>query len=155
MGTLCRAMRIDLHRLLSKIRLGDVPDCLSRHSALSRNPVDRRDSPDCLCLSRYADGRGSGHFFIHPVVPPVLAAIFLGEKVGRLGWAAVLVGFCGVMIIIRPGGGFFTITSVNCCKKGGGIRRPATAGDRDRVGSFRKEIIPSIRCSAFSFWEPL
>ena len=47
-------------------------------------------------------------FFIHPVVPPpVLAAIFLGEKVGRLGWAAVLVGFCGVMIIIRPGGGFF------------------------------------------------
>ena len=46
--------------------------------------------------------------FIHPVLLTLLAVLFLGEKVSRLGWAAVLIGFCGVLIIVRPGGGLFT-----------------------------------------------
>jgi drug/metabolite transporter (DMT)-like permease len=46
--------------------------------------------------------------FIHPVLLTVLAVIFLGEKVSPLGWAAVLAGFSGVLIIVRPGGGLFT-----------------------------------------------
>jgi drug/metabolite transporter (DMT)-like permease len=46
--------------------------------------------------------------FIHPVLLTVLAVIFLGEKVSLLGWAAVLIGFSGVLIIVRPGGGLFT-----------------------------------------------
>ena len=46
--------------------------------------------------------------FIHPVLLTLLAVVFLGEKVSRLGWAAVLLGFSGVLIIVRPGGGLFT-----------------------------------------------
>ena len=46
--------------------------------------------------------------FIHPVLLTLLAVIFLGEKVSRLGWAAVLLGFSGVLVIVRPGGGLFT-----------------------------------------------
>jgi len=46
--------------------------------------------------------------FIHPVLLTLLAVIFLGEKVGPLGWTAVLLGFSGVLIIVRPGGGLFT-----------------------------------------------
>jgi drug/metabolite transporter (DMT)-like permease len=46
--------------------------------------------------------------FIHPVLLTVLAVIFLGEKVSLLGWTAVLLGFSGVLIIVRPGGGLFT-----------------------------------------------
>jgi drug/metabolite transporter (DMT)-like permease len=46
--------------------------------------------------------------FIHPVLLTVLAVIFLGEKVSLSGWAAVLAGFSGVLIIVRPGGGLFT-----------------------------------------------
>ena len=46
--------------------------------------------------------------FIHPVLLTLLAVIFLGEKVSPLGWAAVLLGFSGVLIIVRPGGGLFT-----------------------------------------------
>lgn len=46
--------------------------------------------------------------FIHPVLLTVLAVIFLREKVSALGWAAVLLGFSGVLIIVRPGGGLFT-----------------------------------------------
>lgn len=38
----------------------------------------------------------------------LLAVIFLGEKVSPLGWTAVLLGFSGVLIIVRPGGGLFT-----------------------------------------------
>lgn len=46
--------------------------------------------------------------FIHPVLLTLLAVIFLDEKVSRLGWTAVLLGFSGVLIIVRPGGGLFT-----------------------------------------------
>ncbi len=46
--------------------------------------------------------------FIHPVLLTVLAVLFLGERVSPLGWAAVLLGFSGVLIIVRPGGGLFT-----------------------------------------------
>ncbi len=38
-----------------------------------------------------------------PLVVVMGAAIFLGEKVGWRRWSAILIGFIGVMIIIRPG----------------------------------------------------
>ena len=46
--------------------------------------------------------------FIHPVLLTLLAVVFLKEQVSPLGWAAVLLGFSGVLIIVRPGGGLFT-----------------------------------------------
>lgn len=50
--------------------------------------------------------------FIHPVLLTLLAVFFLGEKVSPLGWAAVLIGFSGVLIIVRPGGGLFTPAAI-------------------------------------------
>jgi drug/metabolite transporter (DMT)-like permease len=38
-----------------------------------------------------------------PLVVVAGAAMFLGEKVGWQRWAAVATGFCGVMLILRPG----------------------------------------------------
>jgi len=38
-----------------------------------------------------------------PLMVTACAAIFLGEKVGWRRWAAIMVGFVGVMIVIRPG----------------------------------------------------
>jgi len=38
-----------------------------------------------------------------PLMVTACAAIFLGEKVGWRRWAAIGVGFLGVMIVIRPG----------------------------------------------------
>jgi len=38
-----------------------------------------------------------------PLVVTMGAALFLGEAVGWRRWAAVLVGFAGVMLIVRPG----------------------------------------------------
>ncbi|MDR0439695.1 MAG: DMT family transporter [Candidatus Accumulibacter sp.] len=50
--------------------------------------------------------------FIHPVLLTMLAVIFLGEKVSPLGWAAVLICFSGVLIIVRPGGELFTPAAI-------------------------------------------
>ncbi len=38
-----------------------------------------------------------------PVVTTIMAPIFLGEKIGRLRITAAVFGFCGVLIILRPG----------------------------------------------------
>jgi drug/metabolite transporter (DMT)-like permease len=40
-----------------------------------------------------------------PLVVVALSVPFLGEKVGPRRWAAVLVGFLGVLLIVRPGSG--------------------------------------------------
>jgi drug/metabolite transporter (DMT)-like permease len=42
-----------------------------------------------------------------PIMVVAAAAVFLGEKVGWRRWIAILVGFCGVLVIIRPGSADF------------------------------------------------
>ncbi len=46
--------------------------------------------------------------FVHPLLLTLLAVLFLREQVHPLGWLAIALGFSGVIIIVRPGGGFFT-----------------------------------------------
>ena len=46
--------------------------------------------------------QASATFFIGPMLITVLAAIFLGERIGWRRMLAVLVGFAGVVLIIRP-----------------------------------------------------
>lgn len=55
--------------------------------------------------------------FIAPVLVTLMGAFFLKEKVETARWLAVAGGFAGVVIIVRPGGGVFTWTSVLplCC----------------------------------------
>jgi drug/metabolite transporter (DMT)-like permease len=43
--------------------------------------------------------------FIAPLIAVGLSVLILGEKVGPRRWAAVVVGFLGMLIIIRPGAG--------------------------------------------------
>lgn len=46
-------------------------------------------------------------FFTSPIFVTILAALFLREKVTLKAWAAVIAGFIGVLIILRPGSGLF------------------------------------------------
>jgi drug/metabolite transporter (DMT)-like permease len=46
--------------------------------------------------------------FLAPMLVVLAAGPVLGEKVGRVGWAAALFGFLGVMLIVRPGSGLET-----------------------------------------------
>jgi len=41
--------------------------------------------------------------FVAPLVTTALSPVFLGEKVGIRRWSAVIVGFLGSLIVIRPG----------------------------------------------------
>lgn len=44
--------------------------------------------------------------FASPFIVTALSVPVLGERVGVRRWSAVVVGFLGVLIVIRPGGGF-------------------------------------------------
>ncbi len=46
-------------------------------------------------------------FFVEPLILTIFSAIFLGERIGWRRIAAVLVGFAGAMLIIRPSFGEF------------------------------------------------
>lgn len=41
--------------------------------------------------------------FVAPFLVTAMGALFLGETVGPRRWSAVIVGFCGALIVIRPG----------------------------------------------------
>ena len=45
--------------------------------------------------------------FTSPFIVTALSVLFLGEKVGPRRWSAIVVGFIGALIIIRPGGASF------------------------------------------------
>jgi drug/metabolite transporter (DMT)-like permease len=49
--------------------------------------------------------------FAAPIFATILAALLLGEPTGRYRWGAILLGFAGVLIAVRPGVGVFNITS--------------------------------------------
>lgn len=46
--------------------------------------------------------------FLAPLLVLALSVPLLGERVTRVQWAAVLVGFCGMLVIVHPGGELFT-----------------------------------------------
>ena len=50
--------------------------------------------------------------FVAPLITTALSPIFLGEKVGFRRWSAVIVGFVGSLIVIRPGLVEFNLASI-------------------------------------------
>ncbi len=50
--------------------------------------------------------------FAAPFFITLISALFLKEEVGRRRWLAVLAGFLGVLVIIRPGGATFQLISL-------------------------------------------
>lgn len=50
--------------------------------------------PFAICISLY---------FVGPIFLTVLSALVLKEHVGSKKWAAVLLGFAGILIVLRPG----------------------------------------------------
>jgi drug/metabolite transporter (DMT)-like permease len=50
--------------------------------------------------------------FVAPVMVTALSGPMLKERVGPRQWAAVTLGFIGVLVIIRPGGGMLSYASV-------------------------------------------
>ena len=51
--------------------------------------------------------------FIAPLIVTALSPTLLKEKVGWRRWIAVILGFIGVLIILRPGNGTFSLASLS------------------------------------------
>ena len=61
--------------------------------------------------------------FTAPLIVTALSVPLLGEEVGWRRWAAVIAGFIGVLIVLRPGPGMFTPAAIGvliaaCCWAG-------------------------------------
>jgi drug/metabolite transporter (DMT)-like permease len=50
--------------------------------------------------------------FTVPIFATILSALFLKEHVGRHRWAAVVLGFVGVLIVVQPGGSTLPVHGV-------------------------------------------
>ena len=50
--------------------------------------------------------------FVAPLITTALSPFFLGEKVGIRRWSAVIIGFAGCLIVVRPGFIEFNLASV-------------------------------------------
>lgn len=46
-------------------------------------------------------------YYTLPIFITLLSALFVGESIGRFGWLAVVAGFAGVLLILRPAAGDF------------------------------------------------
>lgn len=58
-----------------------------------------------LALQRMPLAETTAICFSAPLIVAVLAAPVLQEKIGAIGWLAVLMGFAGVLLVARPGSG--------------------------------------------------
>ncbi|MGB7243076.1 MAG: DMT family transporter, partial [Sulfitobacter sp.] len=61
-----------------------------------------------LSLGRLAFATASTITYANALFLTALAVPLLGEVVGKVRWSAVMIGFCGVIVIMRPGSDAFT-----------------------------------------------
>jgi drug/metabolite transporter (DMT)-like permease len=51
-------------------------------------------------------------YFVEPFILVGLSALFLGERVGWARWLAIVVGFCGALVVIQPSFALFGMTAL-------------------------------------------
>jgi len=65
-----------------------------------------------LSLSALPLAEAAAISFVGPVLVAALSGPLLRERIGKRQWLAILLGFAGVLVIVRPGGGVFTVYAV-------------------------------------------
>ncbi len=58
-----------------------------------------------LAFERMPVAESSAIIFLSPILMALAAGPLLGELIGWKGWTAAVLGFVGVLLIVRPGGG--------------------------------------------------
>lgn len=81
-----------------------------------------------------------------PLAVTMGAALFLGEAVGWRRWSAIVIGFCGVLIILRPGSNGFDPVSLLAVLGVLGLSL------RDVMTRAMPMAVPSMALSAYSFF---
>ncbi|MGI9291822.1 MAG: DMT family transporter [Gammaproteobacteria bacterium] len=55
-----------------------------------------------IALPQVALSVAAAAFYTLPLFITLFAALFLGDRVGLIGWLAVCLGFCGVLLVLKP-----------------------------------------------------
>jgi drug/metabolite transporter (DMT)-like permease len=105
---------VALRYFISFLFTGFILNPFARPALLrTRRPVLQITRAACLVLSTACTYVAVRHMsltemtaivFAAPLIVPLLSVAFLGEKVGPRRVLAIVVGFCGVLVITRPGG---------------------------------------------------
>ncbi|SEQ26255.1 DMT family transporter [Pseudomonas sp. NFPP19] len=98
--------------------------------------------------------------FLAPLLVTALSVPFLRERVSRAQWLAVLAGFVGVLIVVRPGGALFTpaillpLGSALCFGFYQLLTRKLSGVDSPTTSNFLTGILNSLIMSALLpfFW---
>ena len=60
-----------------------------------------------LALPHLALSIAASVYYVLPIFITLFAALFIGDRIGKVGWIAVATGFAGVLVILRPNVGDF------------------------------------------------
>jgi drug/metabolite transporter (DMT)-like permease len=91
--------------------------------------------------------------FSSPIIVTALSVPLLGESVGPRRWSAVLAGFLGVLIVVRPGGGllgpatFLLLASAGCYALYQIATRRGGAHDSAETGIIYAALVGTIATS--------
>ncbi len=99
-----------------------------------------------LSVSRLPLSTATAIVFSSPIFVVALAGPMLGEQVGVRRWSAVIVGFIGVLIIVRPGGAAFNWYLLVP------ILAALAAGLRDNLTRYLTRTEPAV---AILFWSTI
>ncbi|MDA5095442.1 DMT family transporter [Aliiroseovarius sp. KMU-50] len=102
-------------------------------------------------------------FACYPLIVAALSGPVLGEKVGWRRWAAIAVGFIGILIILKPGFGVFApeaivpLVGAAMFALYGLLTRYASRFDSTQISFFWTGITGAIVMTAIGawFWEPM
>lgn len=111
-----------------------------------------------LALHRMPVAETTSITFLAPLLVVLLARPILGEHIGILRWAAAMIGFCGVLLIVRPssgldpGGVIFAL-----CAAGGMVvyfllSRALAHTEQTLSLLFYTALVGAIGCGAFLPW---
>ncbi len=65
-----------------------------------------------LALPHLSLSAAAAAYYTLPIFITLFSALVIGERITRLGWIAVALGFLGVLMILRPGMGDFNVWAV-------------------------------------------
>lgn len=102
-------------------------------------------------------------FISYPLIVAALSGPILGEKVGLFRWAAIGIGFVGVMVILQPGAGVFSpyalvaVTAALMFALYTLLTRFAARKDTAATSFFWTGIAGAVAMTAIGiwFWEPM
>jgi drug/metabolite transporter (DMT)-like permease len=65
-----------------------------------------------LSLPNLALSAAAAAFYTLPIFIALFSALFIGDRISRIGWIAVFAGFLGVLLILRPKAGDFNVYAI-------------------------------------------